>query len=81
MWVSTVILDMATRQQHHPHKPTERVKLLGCFTLHGDTDNVRLTISKNLEMEDFPSEVGEDVKVELVLPEESKPYLRVMGVE
>lgn len=47
-------------------KPSETRLLLGTFTLSGDDEQARLTISKRLDDYDFPNGVGDELKVEYV---------------
>ncbi len=54
---------------------------LGSFKLHGNERVTRLTIPKKLDNYDFPNETGNEVRVELIEPEDEAPYLEVKPVD
>lgn len=45
---------------------TEERRSFGDFKITGDEENKRITLSKKLEKYDFPTDLGDDVIVELV---------------
>jgi len=64
------------RRHRGRHRSFPREKEIGDFQLHG-SNLVRLTISKRLEKEPFPSDVGDQVTVDLIVQEDGYQYLEV----
>ena len=75
----TVLENMAARGRKHGSQATEVRKIVGSYKLQGSEENPRLTISTELDDEDFPNQLGSELKVELVIPadESADPYLEV----
>lgn len=67
---------MATRQVRRD-PPEMRVKPIGTFTIIGTAGDKRLTLSRQLENADFPTELGAEVDVVLVEPDNGDNYIEL----
>jgi hypothetical protein len=56
------------------------IKSFGTFSIQEFNGQCRLTISKALDPEPFPTEGGAEVQVEEVIPEDEPAFLRLTPV-
>ncbi|RDZ65965.1 hypothetical protein C5B90_06355 [Haloferax sp. Atlit-12N] len=70
---------MALSTKHRRNGPV--IKSLGSFSVTGNDENVRVTISKKLDSAPFPNEPSRSLRAELVIPgDDSLPYLELHPV-
>lgn len=59
---------MAARGRNNRKQPIETRKIVGSYKIQGVDTNPRITISTDLDDEPFPNHLGQELKVELVIP-------------
>jgi len=60
----------ASRQRNAKRGGERRTLISGTLSLHGNEDNLRLTIPQDLDGEDFPNNLGVEIKLVLVETED-----------
>lgn len=76
MYLVSLDVSMAVGNQRGNRSGVTR-KIVGDFSLTGTEEQVRLTISKRLDEDEFPVHLEQDVRVELVQEGDGPGYLEV----